>query len=83
LTFADAVALGDENELSTLMSVADETNQNLSLAQKELLLWHWKMGHANQSWIQHLTRKTKDTIGVNPVLKMKHGGVSSCSMLFQ
>jgi hypothetical protein len=38
--------------LSSLMSVADETNQNLSPPQKELLLWHWKLGHANFNWIQ-------------------------------
>lgn len=28
------------------LSVADEMNQNLTKAQKELLLWHWKLGHA-------------------------------------
>jgi hypothetical protein len=38
------------------LSVADETNQNLTGAQKELLGWHWKLGHANMPWIQKLMR---------------------------
>ena len=29
------------------LSVADDSNKNLTGAQKELLLWHWKLGHAN------------------------------------
>ena len=30
-----------------LPSIVDTTNQNLTGAQKELLLWHWKLGHVN------------------------------------
>jgi hypothetical protein len=39
---------------SISMSVAHETNQNLSKAQKELLSWHWKLGHCNFGWVQRL-----------------------------
>jgi hypothetical protein len=39
-----------------MLSVADETNQNITGAQKELLGWHWKLGHANMPWIQKLMK---------------------------
>ena len=42
------------DELFELMTVADETNQNSSKSQKELLQWHWKLGHCNFQWIQAL-----------------------------
>ena len=35
-------------------SVAAKTNQNLTAAQKELLLWHWKLSHVGFQWIQSL-----------------------------
>jgi hypothetical protein len=43
-------------ERKLFLSVADETNQNLTRAQKELLLWHWKFGHAGFQWVQQLLR---------------------------
>ncbi|KAG7374494.1 reverse transcriptase RNA-dependent DNA polymerase [Nitzschia inconspicua] len=50
------------------MSVADETNQNLTSAQKELLKWHWKLGHGHFGWIQRLaSTKNRRTI-----LETKH-----------
>ncbi len=43
--------------LSTFLSVTHKTNQNINASQKELLLWHWKLGHAkdkkNQSCPQN------------------------------
>jgi hypothetical protein len=36
------------------MSVAEESNQNLTASQKELLTWRWKMGHCHLDWIQRL-----------------------------
>ena len=56
LTFEDACILGDGFSARTFLSVADETNQNLTASQKELLTWHWKLGHANFQWIQTLCR---------------------------
>lgn len=38
------------------LSVADETNQNIARAQKELLGLHWKWGHVNLRWTQSLTK---------------------------
>ena len=53
-----------------LASVAEQTNQNITSAQKELLLWHWIFAHANLTWIQYLFRETKDERP--PLLKSKH-----------
>ena len=47
------------DELYELMSVADETNQNSTKQQKELLQWHWKLGHCNFQWIQSLAAESK------------------------
>jgi hypothetical protein len=32
--------------VSTYLSVASEVNQNITAAKKELLKWHWRLGHA-------------------------------------
>ena len=37
-------------------------NHTLSATQKELLLWHFKLGHVNMRWIQQLLRQ-RDWIG--------------------
>jgi hypothetical protein len=39
--------------LASLM-VADEVNQHLTAAKNELLLWHWKLGHADMQRVQML-----------------------------
>ncbi|KAG7369081.1 reverse transcriptase RNA-dependent DNA polymerase [Nitzschia inconspicua] len=52
LTRDDASLLGSAPTVA--LSVADETNQNLTSSQKELLLWHWRLGHSHFSWVQRL-----------------------------
>jgi hypothetical protein len=42
---ADHVVFSSPHDL--WLSLADERNQNLDGPQKELLLWHQKLGHAN------------------------------------
>lgn len=39
--------------------LADIENPNLSPAQKELLVWHWKLGHVNMPRIQRLMHPAK------------------------
>ena len=77
LTFDDATTLGDGHSVHNYMSVADESNQNLTSAQKELLLWHWKLGHANFQWIQTLCREPT-TNSRRCALVTKHPKASSC-----
>ena len=63
-------------EQQQFLSVADETNQNLTRAQKELLIWHWKLGHAGFTWVQQLSRTERD--GMEPVIKPKLTTASTC-----
>jgi hypothetical protein len=65
--------------LSTLLSVTDQTNQNLCPAQKELLLWHFKLGHAGFQWCQKLCRVSTDPFR-EQILVPKHSNVSSCAI---
>ena len=39
------------------ITVAEETNQNLTRPMKELLLWHWRLGHRSMSLVQSLFRR--------------------------
>ena len=41
-----------ENDISALL--VDESNSNLSRAQKELLVWHWKFGHIDMHRLQSM-----------------------------
>lgn len=66
--------------LSTFLSVTHKTNQNINASQKELLLWHWKLGHAGFGWIQKLAaRQCNPKEGQEePILSTKQPTVSSC-----
>eukprot|EP01082_Thalassiosira_pseudonana_P009463 g8665.t1 g8665 contig3:647373-650417(+) len=63
--------------------VADEANVNLSGPQKELLLWHWKLG-VSMYQVQELMREQKfeEKTGVEtvlpPVIPSKFATASSC-----
>jgi hypothetical protein len=54
-----------------LPSIVDSTNMNLTSSQKELLLWHQKLGHLNMRWIQSLGRvsQSHDSVRQEPVLR--------------
>mmetsp|Transcript_15062 Transcript_15062/g.36800 ORF Transcript_15062/g.36800 Transcript_15062/m.36800 type:complete len:509 (-) Transcript_15062:4073-5599(-) len=45
-----------ENEQCVFLNVAAEQNKNLTRAEKKLLLWHAKIGHANMPWILKLAK---------------------------
>ena len=78
-TFEDKASLSQLGETIN-MSVAHDMNQNLTAPQRELLTWHWKLGHANFQWIQRLAaqrRSAPDGIET-PVLRTKNKSVSSC-----
>ena len=61
---------------TSLPTVVDNVNINLTAAQKELLKWHWKLGHFNCQWIQTLMRC--DQTRKQPVIATKHTKASSC-----
>ena len=63
------------------ISVADKLNQNMTTSQKELLTWHWRLGHANFKWIQRLAlmpRKSPDGMQGKPIVQTRVDWVSSC-----
>jgi hypothetical protein len=77
LTYQDAQTLSNLSGLSALLNVADETNQNLTAAQKELLLWHHKLGNADMQRVQTLL--AKPVLATNPQLLVPmEAKASSC-----
>jgi hypothetical protein len=67
----------DTNMLANL-TVADEVNQNLTPAKKELLLCHWKLGHADMQRVQMMIRTPQDTSPHEQILFPKVKTASSC-----
>lgn len=55
--------MSDHPSLDTAQNILLGNNYNLSKSQKELLLWHQRLGHAGQGWIQDLMRKQKKEVG--------------------
>ena len=52
-----------QRALEAKLSLLDTSNRNLTNEQKELLLWHQRLGHAGQGWLQSLMRPGKPIIG--------------------
>ena len=50
----DLTMLTNQNVVSNFLSVTDDTNNNLTAAQKELLVWHSKLAHSHFDWNQSL-----------------------------
>jgi hypothetical protein len=48
--------------LSGILQVTDEANRNLTGAQKELLKWHYQLGHVGFQWLQWLIRSGRITV---------------------
>jgi hypothetical protein len=79
LTYEDTVTLTTP-EVGTYMSVAAEANQNITATQKELLKWHWRLGHLHFSWLQRLTATSRNPDRPElPVLSTKYSKISTCA----
>ena len=57
-------------------SLVEEHNQNLSIAQKALFKWHWKIGHCQFQQVQTLFRPGTNS---KPIINGKSPAVTSCS----
>ena len=66
ITSNQAYSWEKNNDLSTTLSLLDKNNHNLSKPEKELLLWHTRLGHAGFGWIQGLMLKRKGKHGEPP-----------------
>ena len=81
-------SLGERNAaqraaLRGYASVLDETNQNLTSAQKELLLWHQRLGHISFRHVQILLSRCTDALddpksGCDPCIPTKFSTAASC-----
>ena len=59
----DMILLEHTNVLEEATHILHDSNHNLSNPQKELMIWHYRLGHAGQHWIQDLMRKSKGPDG--------------------
>jgi hypothetical protein len=75
--YCDATYLSHPPSFQSLMSVTEQTNQNLRPSQKELLLLHQKLGHAGFQWCQSLCATPRDTTK-QQIIVPKHPQVSTC-----
>jgi hypothetical protein len=46
----------ESDDMFARLNVLDPGNANVTSSQKELLLWHFKLGHFHLAWIQNLFR---------------------------
>lgn len=81
LTIEDIDMLSSSTQVHSYLSVADELNRNLTASQKELLRWHWRLGHANLRWIQALCASHRGNDRPDyPIIKTINPKVSSCEL---
>jgi hypothetical protein len=64
---------------ASLLSVTDQTNQNLRPSQKELLLLHFKLGHAGFKWCQQLCRVPQDPLR-EQIITPKFPALTTCTL---
>ena len=77
-----AANLLKSKDLEDTISLLDKNNHNMTKQQKELLLWHQRLGHAGFRWIQSLMRKPKHDVGDNeepPMIPTKTPSTANCS----
>ena len=71
------------------LSVLEETNQNITSAQKDLLLWHFRLGHLGFAHLQHLMRprtvedirskiKSSKPVIIDPCIVPKNPSTRTC-----
>ena len=56
-SFHDVDAAAENLEVALYSCVTEEANQNLSRAKKEMLRWHWRLGHPNMAFVKWLARR--------------------------
>jgi GAG-pre-integrase domain len=64
-----------------LMTVADKVNQNLDGPQRELLLWHHKLGHINFDWLKALLKHKRRNPNAHKILEAKFSSIGHCCSL--
>ena len=65
------------NPTDVLLNVADEMNQNITAPQRELLLLHQKLGHADMARVQALCRRTNPNDSSTSIVQTKAASVAN------
>ena len=81
MTTSDVLTLDKLEAYGTVFDIIAEENANITAAQKELLLWHFRLGHTGMGWVQTLIRNRKAEHGTKaypPILPTKHDKAKSC-----
>jgi GAG-pre-integrase domain len=60
------------------MTITLMTNQSLDESQRELLLWHHKLGHMNFDWLQALLKHKQDNPNAPKILDAKFSSIGHC-----
>lgn len=74
---------GGKTKLNCLTCLSDESNPNLSTGQKELLLWHYRLGISTKH-VQHLMKKHEredeegNVVDIPPVIPIKSVDAMRC-----
>ena len=55
--FDDAEAAAVSQETALHACVSEKSNQNLMHAKKEMLRWHWRLGHPNMALVKWLASR--------------------------
>ena len=77
-TWKDAFVYSASVEQQHALNVLNESNTNLTAAQKETLLWHQRLSHASISWIQLLMRDRRWLQSNIPEMSLKRGPFIPC-----
>jgi hypothetical protein len=86
-TSSNFLSFDDLEEISSrliALSVLDETNANLSSEKKELIGWHWKLGHLGFQWLRrlmkprHMESDPNDPTFLRPVILTNFAQTRSC-----
>ena len=88
--WTDAFSFHETNEstITVNLSAMYKSNKNLSVLQKEFLLWHQQLSHLSNSWLQTLMRERKwiskysykSALKETPIIITKESFTPSCDI---
>ncbi len=79
-TFLGRALCADARLREQVRTLLNDNNHNLTRSQKELALWHARLAHAGQGWIQDLMFKVKHQAGEaeQPVIPVRQDTTARC-----
>jgi hypothetical protein len=79
-TFLGRALCADARLREQVRTLLNDNNHNLTRSQKELALWHTRLAHAGQGWIQDLMFKVKHQAGEaeQPVIPVRQDTTARC-----